>query len=82
MGKCNRKRFTAFEIIVNDNDVVNGSVNGVIHCYLYDKDSDNDGNLTLDDVITAIQDAVGVAVPAQTGHDLVSVTRRDVLQLQ
>ena len=64
---------TAFEIIVNDNDVVNGSVNGVIPVTLYDKDSDNDGNLTLDDVITAIQDAVGVAVPSQTGSDLVSV---------
>ena len=64
---------TAFEIVVNDNDVVNGSVNGVIPVTLFGKDSDSDGNLTLSDVITGIQDAISVATPAQTGSDLLSV---------
>lgn len=63
----------AFYISVNDNDVVNGQVNGRIAVTLYDKDSDNDGNLTVDDVITGMQDAIGSATASQTDSDLLSV---------
>ena len=62
----------AFNIIVNNKDVVNGA-NGKIPVTLYDKDSDNDGNLTVDDVITGIQDAISSASASLTSSDLLSV---------
>ena len=62
----------AFNIIVNNKDVVNGA-NGKIPVTLYDKDSDNDGNLTVDDVITGIQDAISSASASLTSADLLTV---------
>jgi len=51
---------TAVELIVNNAEVQNGA-NGVIGVTLHNYDSDADGNISVDDAVTAINDAISAA---------------------
>lgn len=62
----------AIKISTNDRDVIEGDA-GVINVSFYDYDSDADGNLSVDDMVTAIQDALSAADSSFTLSDTLSV---------
>lgn len=60
---------TAMTISVNGRDLVNGA-NGSIAVTFYDYDSDAEGNLSVDDMVLAISDAIAGADPLSLASDV------------